>query len=582
LNGTGGTETVTTTGGDQNYTAQVTLGAVTTLNSGTIELVGVTGGANNLTLNNSGLATLGGAVNGSATLTANGAGTLQVNNNITEGNVSDGEVTALNGTGGSETVTTTGGDQSYRAQVTLGAPTTLNSGTMELAGVTAGANNLTLKNTGLAKLNGAVTGTGMLTASGTGTLQVNNNVTEGNVSDSEATALNGAGGSETVTTAGGDQTYTAPVTLGAATTLNSGTIELAGVVGGANNLTLNNSGLAKLGGAITGAGSLTANGAGTLQVNNNVSAEDLVDGEATTLNGTAGGEAINTSGGQTYNAAVVQNVNTHLTGGSLAIGGGWNAQGHDLQLTFGSSVRVPGFANVDNFTSDGSGGTTINGSFTTSGNQTYNNVVTLGAGSSLQGVNLTFGSSISGNGQNLTLNNSGVATLSSGGASGLGLLTIGSSGGGGGTMLVEGSIQGNSLVDWETTTFNVPSSSLSTPTLATTGEQVFNGPIILNADTYLAGSRLPTINNSVNANGFSFILEFLTGNRFFDSNLAADEDERRILGSIAPHIKKGQVKIITPFPGKRVIKEPGYLKGSSDVPLDTGTEVYSLYSTLVD
>jgi hypothetical protein len=118
--------------------------------------------------------------------------------------------------------------------------------------------------------------------------------------------------------------------------------------------------------------------------------------------------------------------------------------------------------------------------------------------------------------------------------------------------------------------------------VATTGKQTYNGPLTLGANTYLAGSPLPTINNSVNANGYSLILEFLTGGRIFDSNLAADEDERRILGSIAPRVKKGQVKIITPFPGKRVIKEPGYLKGSSDVPLEPGTETYSLYSTLVD
>ena len=583
LNGTGGSEMVTTTGGDQNYTAQVTLGAATTLNAGTIELAGVNGGANNLTLNNSGVATLNGAVSGTGTLSASGAGALQVNNNITGGNVSDRESTTLNGTGGSETVTTTGGDQNYTAQVTLGAATTLNAGTIELAGVTGGANNLRLNNSGLAKLNGAVSGTGTLTANGAGALQVGNNITEGNVNDSESTTLNGTGGSETVTTTGGDQNYTAQVTLGAATTLGSGTIELVGVTGGGNNLALDNSGLAKLNGAISGAGTLTANGTGALQVNNNLAAGNINDNEGTTLNGAGGSEVVTTTGSQAYNGAVVQGANAHLTGGSLAVGSTWDAQNHDLELTFGSSVKVPAFANVVNFTSDGTGGTTINGTFATSGNQTYNNVVTLGGSSTLQGVNITFGSSVAGGGQDLTLNNSGAATLSSSGATGLGLLTIGTPpAGGGGTMQLNGSIRGNSVVDWENTTFAEPTSTLTSPTVATTGKQTYNGPLTLGANTYLAGSPLPTINNSVNANGYSLILEFLTGGRIFDSNLAADEDERRILGSIAPRVKKGQVKIITPFPGKRVIKEPGYLKGSSDVPLEPGTETYSLYSTLVD
>ena len=583
LNGTGGSETVTTTGGDQNYTAQVTLGAATTLNAGTIELAGVNGGANNLTLNNSGVATLNGAVSGTGTLSASGAGALEVNNNITGGNVSDRESTTLNGTGGSEMVTTTGGDQNYTAQVTLGAATTLNAGTIELAGVTGGANNLRLNNSGLAKLNGAVSGTGTLTANGAGALQVGNNITEGNVNDSESTTLNGTGGSETVTTTGGDQNYTAQVTLGAATTLSSGTIELVGVTGGGNNLALDNSGLAKLNGAISGAGTLTANGTGALQVNNNLAAGNINDNEGTTLNGAGGSEVVTTTGSQAYNGAVVQGANAHLTGGSLAVGSTWDAQNHDLELTFGSSVKVPAFANVVNFTSDGTGGTTINGTFATSGNQTYNNVVTLGRSSTLQGVNITFGSSVAGGGQDLTLNNSGAATLSSSGATGLGLLTIGTPpAGGGGTMQLNGSIRGNSVVDWENTTFAEPTSTLTSPTVATTGKQTYNGPLTLGANTYLAGSPLPTINNSVNANGYSLILEFLTGGRIFDSNLAADEDERRILGSIAPRVKKGQVKIITPFPGKRVIKEPGYLKGSSDVPLEPGTETYSLYSTLVD
>jgi hypothetical protein len=92
---------------------------------------------------------------------------------------------------------------------------------------------------------------------------------------------------------------------------------------------------------------------------------------------TLGGTTITTAGNQNYRDAVVQLANLHMTGSKLTVGPSWDATGHDLQLTFGTSVTVPFFANVNNFVSDGLGGTIINGDFTTLGSQTYANAVTL-------------------------------------------------------------------------------------------------------------------------------------------------------------------------------------------------------------
>src|SRR5208282_358670 len=157
---------VTTTGGDQNYSGTVTLGANTTLNSGTVELATVSGGGNSLALNNTGLATLNGPVSGVNLLTADGAGTLLADSTIAAANLVDTEATTLSG----GSVTTTGGDQNYSGVVTLGANTTLNSGTVELATVSGGGNSLTLNNTGLATLNGPVSGVNLLTAAEAGAL----------------------------------------------------------------------------------------------------------------------------------------------------------------------------------------------------------------------------------------------------------------------------------------------------------------------------------------------------------------------------------------------------------------------------
>ena len=103
---------------------------------------------------------------------------------------------------------------------------------------------------------------------------------------------------------------------------------------------------------------------------------------------------IATTGGQTYGNTVTQGIDAHLTGSTLTLGPSWNATSHSLWLTFTSMITMPPvFTNIANFTSDGTGGTTIAGDFTTIGSQTYGNAVTLLADVTLTstgGGNLSF------------------------------------------------------------------------------------------------------------------------------------------------------------------------------------------------
>src|SRR5208283_4770641 len=92
------------------------------------------------------------ALNNINVLTASGTGSLTVNESLSVGSLADSENTTLNGN-----VTTTG-DQDYTGTVTLGAPVTLQSTTLELAQGVSGAtgDNLTLDNSSVATVGGAV------------------------------------------------------------------------------------------------------------------------------------------------------------------------------------------------------------------------------------------------------------------------------------------------------------------------------------------------------------------------------------------------------------------------------------------
>ncbi len=577
-----------TTTGDQSYSGAVTLSHDTGLKATTLELAGVTGGSNSLTLTNSGLATLGGAISGVKALTANGGGTLQVNAAISASSLSDSEGTTFNLTS-SPTVTTTG-DQSYSGAVTLSQDTTLNSTTIEMTGgVTFDGNKLTLNNTAqatvggnftefdkltfsgslalgadttltgttyslpavkgnnhnlllangaLGTLGGAISGVNALTANGGGTLQVNAAISASSLSDSEGTTLNVTSSPAVTTT--GDQSYSGAVTLSHDTGLTATTIELAGVTGGSNSLTLTNSGLATLGGAISGVNALTANGGGTLQVNAAISASSLSDSEGTTLNVTSG-PAVSTTGDQSYSGAVTLSHDTGLTATTIELAGVTGGS-NSLTLTNSGLATLGGaISGVNVLTANGGGtlqvnaaisasslsdseGTTLNvtssPAVTTTGDQSYSGAVTLSQDTALAAITIEL-TGVTGGSKSLTLTNSGLATLG-GAISGVNALTVN----GGGTLQVNAAISASSLSDSEGTTLNVTSS----PAVSTTGDQSYSGAVTLSQATTLDSTTIE-LTDGVTFGGNSLTLDN-TGQATVGGNFT-EFDKLTFSGSLA-------------------------------------------------
>ena len=388
-------------GGIVNATAtdfkdDVILGANTTLNgtAATFEkTINADLAANNrtLTVNASAVTTFGGAVG---------------NNQILAGLTTDAAgKTALNG----GTVNATTAD--FKDDVILGANVTFNSTTPFGTTVTfektvnadLAANSRTLT-IGSPNFAGVFPFVGATTIFGGA---VGNNQALANLTASApdgTIAINGG----SITTLG-SQTYNGinvNVTLGANTTLNGTTLDLPGTVaGGGNNLTLNNSGTATLGTAASllgvasasGVNILTAGGGGNLVANNSISAAAFNDSEATALNGSL----VTTTGAQIYNDNVTLGAATTLTssgGGNITFGQAVDGAQTLAVNTSGNEIfngAVGGNTALTSLTTDGSGtvggSAQLNGgSVTTIGRQTYNDNITLGANTTLNGTTLEF------------------------------------------------------------------------------------------------------------------------------------------------------------------------------------------------
>jgi hypothetical protein len=386
-----------TTSGVQTYNQNVTLGANTTLSSSggaNITFAKTVDGAQTLAVNTSGNEIFNGAVGGNTALTSL----------TTDGSGTVGGSAQLNG----GSVTTAGG-QTYNDNITFGANTTLNGTTLNLFGaVTGGGNNLTLNNSGAATLSGALSGVNALTASGSGNLLANKTISAGSVNDSEATALNGG----SVTTSGA-QTYNQNVALDANTTLSSSggaNITFAKTVDGAQTLAVNTSGNEIFNGAVGGSTpltSLTTDGSGTV-------------GGSAQLNG----GSVTTIGSQTYNDNITLGANTTLNGTTLNLNGALAGNGNNLTLNNSGTATLESVSGVNALVADGSGNLVADGSISsatindseptllngrsvaTTGTQTYGNIVTLGANTTLilSGLNFTGIGAISGNGHPLIVN----------------------------------------------------------------------------------------------------------------------------------------------------------------------------------
>src|SRR5205085_1799726 len=143
--------------------------------------------------------------------------------------------------------------------------------------------------------------------------------------------------------------------------------------------------------------------------------------------------------------------------------------------TFGNVVG--GVLALTSITTDAAGTTALNGgTITTTAGQTYNDPVTLGAGTTLNGVNVNFANTLNSSVANrtLTVNDSGTTTF--------------------------GNVVGGVLALTSITTDAAGTTALNGGTITTTAGQTYNDPVTLGAGTTLNGVNVNfanTLNSSV-------------------------------------------------------------------------------------
>jgi filamentous hemagglutinin family protein len=293
----------------------------------------------------------------------------------------------------------------------------------------------------------------------------------GRLTASGSTAING-GAVETAA----NQNYNGPVTLGADTTLNNTTVAFGSAVNGAgHDLTLNSSGAVILNGPAivnvdtfrtTGPGLTTLNGgalsANTIDIGDQLvlGADTLLSAGNVTLAGVTGPGldlTVNASGATIFNGAVsgVNALTTDASGNTVI-----NQAVSVGSVTFNDSVALNG------------------GLITTAFDQFYNEPVTLGADTTLVGVNVTLGSTVTGAGRDLTVNASGVTTFG-GPVAGVDALFTDAAG----NTVVNQAVSAGSV------TLN-DEAALNGGSIATTADQNYNASVTLGVDTTLSGANI--------------------------------------------------------------------------------------------
>jgi uncharacterized repeat protein (TIGR01451 family) len=212
-----------------------------------------------------------------------------------------------------------------------------------------GAHNLTVITGGLTTFGGVVGGTVPLISLTT-----------------DAAGSTTLAGSVTTTDA---QIYNDALTLGANATLSStgnAAISLASTLDGANSLALNTGGLTTLGGVVGGTVALTS-------LTTDAAGSALLGG------------GVSTTGAQTYNDALVLGGDATLSssgGGGIDFGSTVDGA-HNLAVNTGGLTifagAVGGTTALTSLTTNGSGATLLEGNVSTTGAQTYNDAVVLGA-----------------------------------------------------------------------------------------------------------------------------------------------------------------------------------------------------------
>ena len=437
-----------TTSGAQSYSSTVTLGANTVLTGGAISLAAVVGGGNNLTIDNSAASSISGIFSGSSSsLIMGGSDTLTLS--------------AINSYGGTTTVNAGILEVANNSALSSGAVVVNSGGTLQIDFTYAPTNALTITGTGSA-------GQGALAALGRGTSTYGGNITV----NGAATIGSGAGNTFDVNGTLND----AVANTDALTLTGSGTINLSGSVGnlaslasitstsattlGINTQSIQTSGAQTYNGVVkvgvanlmltstTGAGisfGSTVDGATTLTIANNSGAVSFggAVGSNTTLTGLTVGtgdpttlQSVTTFNPQTYNSAVTLGADATLTSvGDLGItftstvDGAYALSIADSSGTVSFDAAVGATTALTSLTVGALDLTTLQ-NVKTSGAQTYNSAVTLGANTTLTstgGGGISFASTVDGANTLAIANNSGTILFSGavGSVAALTSLTVG-------------------------------------------------------------------------------------------------------------------------------------------------------------
>ncbi|MEO6280661.1 filamentous hemagglutinin N-terminal domain-containing protein [Roseateles sp.] len=370
--------------------------------------------------------------------------------------------TDLSSAGGSPRLLTLAADSLYLRSGATGGATTLNSTAQSIDAALTGAGALTVNNTGvltgatLATSNGDITATssGSMTAGSVTAGGANRNIAlSSTAGDLTVGTLNaGSNGTLTLSAANGSLFTASPAFTASALNLTAGT----GI--GSNGSAFDVSGMAVTA-QVTGKGGIYV-GSGTA----------LTLGALTTANGdiqvTSAG---NLNASSSLSAGQSGNVALTSTGGNLTLGQAFVNNGSDASRS-GLALQAAQIA--------------LNGGgISTTGAQTYNGAVTLGANSTLSGNGVAFSSSVDG-ARNLTVN-SGAGAASFGGAVGgttrLGALVINSSG----ATTFAGAVNAASVTTDAAGTLAINGGSVNT-----TGAQSYGERAVLGASTTLTGTSV--------------------------------------------------------------------------------------------
>ncbi|MFN8950908.1 MAG: CHAT domain-containing protein [Aphanizomenon sp.] len=387
---------ITTNNQNITFTKDVTLGTNSSLNTdtlGNILFSGKVNGNKDLTLDSRNIKftdSVGDSIS-LGNITANSTGTTTFNIVKATSLITNGGTTQLNGD-----IITTGGTQTYNDNVNFAGSPILTGNSILFHQNLTGTGNLTIDvGSNDFTLNKDVNiGTGTLTINSTGTTSLKAiTATSLTTNSGGTTQLNG----NVKTT--GNQTYNDTVTIANNPILTGNGITFNNTVNGNSNLTAN-SGTGKLTFEKTvGTSNLTASG-NIIDIKDDITTNDL----------------------QTYTGAVNLFKNTTLTGNGIIFNNTITGIGLDLiansgtgNLTFTNDISLgninansTGTTTFNNVTATSlttnTGGTTqLNGNVKTTGNQTYNDTVTIANNPTLSANGITFNNTVNGN-SDLTLN----------------------------------------------------------------------------------------------------------------------------------------------------------------------------------